>query len=137
MEIVYSIDVDILVELERRCFPLSAYTRVQLLEMLEDKQRYKVLGVRKNEVIASYIIVFDNSEELEIMKIGTLPEYRRDGFGTILLKEIEKLKKKILLEVRESNQGAREFYKKFGFIEIGKRKNYYSDTRESAIIMQK
>ena len=70
------------------------------------------------------------------MKIGTLVEYRRQGIGKILIDEISKMKRDIFLEVRESNS-AREFYKSCGFEEVGKRKNYYPDTREAAIIMVK
>jgi ribosomal-protein-alanine N-acetyltransferase len=39
------------------------------------------------------------------------------------------------LEVRSSNQTAQSLYEKYGFIKTGKRKGYYSDTREDAIIM--
>ncbi len=39
------------------------------------------------------------------------------------------------LEVRLSNRGAQEMYKKFGFTAVGVRKGYYADTGEDALIM--
>ena len=52
-----------------------------------------------------------------------------------LINEIKKSRMEIFLEVRENNITAIEFYKKNGFKEAGKRKNYYRDTGEAAIIM--
>lgn len=136
MEILYDIDVKMLEELEKKCFPKSAYTLNQLEEITLDKEKYQILVISDKNVIKGYVILFDNSESLEIMKIGTLTEYRRQGIGKFLIDEISKLKREIFLEVRESNS-AREFYKSCGFEEIGKRKNYYPDTKEAAIIMMK
>jgi ribosomal-protein-alanine N-acetyltransferase len=39
------------------------------------------------------------------------------------------------LEVRESNQGARVFYERHGFAEVGRRRNYYRLPREDALIL--
>lgn len=136
MKIVNNIEAKILEELEKRCFLNSAYTFKQIEDMVADKEKYQVLGVVDNEILKGYLIIFDNSESLEIMKIGTLPEYRKQGVAKLLIEELLKLKKDIFLEVRESNS-AREFYKNCGFQEIGKRKNYYPDTGETAIIMMR
>ena len=48
-------------------------------------------------------------------------------------------KKRIFLEVRESNQRAIKFYRRNGFQEAGVRKNYYKLNfgREDGLIMQK
>lgn len=136
MKIVNNIEAKILEEFEKRCFSNSAYTFKQIEDMVADKEKYQVLGVVDNEILKGYLIIFDNSESLEIMKIGTLPEYRKQGVAKLLIEELLKLKKDIFLEVRESNS-AREFYKNCGFQEIGKRKNYYPDTDEAAIIMMR
>ena len=96
---------------------------------------YKIISVKDEKgITAGYVIIFNNSDSLEIMKIGVNPEYRQKGFGTILINEMKKSRMEIFLEVREGNTTAREFYKKNGFKEPAK-KNYYRDTGESAIIM--
>lgn len=136
MRLSYSVDIGRLAQLEKICFPNSFYTFEQLKEMLEDSERYQIITVL-DEIELGYIIVFDNSESLEIMKIGTLPEYRKKGVGKLLIEEISKVRRDIFLEVRENNSSARSFYKDCGFEEIGRRKNYYPDTKETAIIMMK
>lgn len=123
-------------KLEKEIFGNSAYTLKQIDDILTMPDMYKIMSVKdENGITAGYVIVFNNSDSLEIMKIGVNPEYREKGFGTILVNEIKKSRMKIFLEVRENNMTARKFYEKNGFKEAGKRKNYYRDTNEAAIIM--
>lgn len=123
-------------KLEKEIFGNSAYTLKQIDDILTMPDMYKIMSVKdENGITAGYVIVFNNSDSLEIMKIGVNPEYREKGFGTILVNEIKKSRMEIFLEVRENNMIARKFYEKNGFKEAGKRKNYYRDTNEAAIIM--
>lgn len=122
--------------LEKEIFKNSAYTLKQIEDINTMPDMYKIISVKDEKgITAGYVIIFNNSDSLEIMKIGVNPEYRQKGFGTILINEMKKSRVEIFLEVREGNITAREFYKKNGFKEAGKRKNYYRDTGESAIIM--
>lgn len=123
-------------KLEKEIFKDSAYTLKQLEDINTMPDMYKIISVKDEKgIITGYVIVFNNSSSLEIMKIGVNPKYRQKGFGTILINEMKKSRMEIFLEVREGNVTAIEFYKKNGFKEVGKRKNYYRDTGESAIIM--
>lgn len=123
-------------ELEKEIFKDSAYTLKQLEDINTMPDMYKIISVKDEKgVITGYVIIFNNSSSLEIMKIGVNPKYRQKGFGTILINEMKKSRMEIFLEVREGNVTAIEFYKKNGFKEVGKRKNYYRDTGENAIIM--
>ena len=79
-------------------------------------------------------------DECTINKIACRSDLRRLGYSTMLLNHlINKVcgnsVKDILIEVRESNNMARAFYKKSSFIKKGLRKGYYSDTKEDAILM--
>ena len=123
--------------LEEEIFGNSAYTLKQIEDISTMPDMYKIISLREKEsdIVAGYVIVFNNSDSLEIMKIGVAPQYREKGLGTVLINEMKKSRMEIFLEVRENNITAREFYKKNGFKEAGKRKNYYRDTGESAIIM--
>ena len=49
--------------------------------------------------------------------------------------EVEEKPERITLEVRESNAPAIGLYQKLGFVEVGRRKNYYEKPREDAILM--
>ena len=44
--------------------------------------------------------------------------------------------REVLLEVRESNQAARGFYASLGFLEEGRRRSYYADPVEDAVLMR-
>lgn len=79
-------------------------------------------------------------DEVHIATIAVDLEYRRMRIGQKLLAAILKDAlvsgaRHAFLEVRETNTAAREMYRKFGFVEVGKRPHYYSDTHEDAILM--
>lgn len=78
--------------------------------------------------------------QAHIVSIGVCDGYRRRGVGEILLlaaveHAMEQQSDTITLEVRKSNASARLLYEKYGFVERGIRRAYYSDNREDAIIM--
>ena len=79
-------------------------------------------------------------DEADLANIATIPEERRKGYGGLLLDKILENARntgvlRIFLEVRESNVGARRLYLSRGFVEIGKRRNYYRSPCEDAILM--
>ncbi len=81
-------------------------------------------------------------DEGEINRVAVHPLYRTRGIGASCLSGVlEALENeevgRILLEVRESNRSAITLYKNCGFHVISKRKNYYQDTGENALIMQR
>lgn len=78
--------------------------------------------------------------EGEILRIAVLEGFRRRGIGRKLLEELvrsarERGAGEIALEVRESNLSARRLYISSGFQEEARRKDYYREPREDAIIM--
>ena len=81
-------------------------------------------------------------EDLELLKIGVAPEFRRLRFGTLLLEDtIAEGKRRgstrCFLEVRKSNQTAIQFYSTHDFRISGTRVNYYSNPVEDAWIMDR
>ena len=79
--------------------------------------------------------------EAHISTIAIHPDYRRRGFGEILLagmfgKALRLNARYIVLEVRVSNQVAQRLYRKYGFIQHGRKKNYYRRRREDAYDMR-
>ena len=101
---------------------------VKYIEYIEED---KVLGYLK------YSLIYDR---MEIDNILVEPEYRGQKIGNKLMNRlisiaIEEHVVNITLEVRVSNEIARNLYKKFGFREVALRKFYYGD--EDAILMEK
>ena len=79
--------------------------------------------------IIGFVHFYHVKNEVEIISIGILKEYQQKGYGSIIIKEIKKLKpKKIFLEVSVENTHAINFYLKNGFKKIGIRKGYYNRT---------
>lgn len=137
LKIDREVGIETLEQLENSCFKGDVYTKEQLEDILSHKELYKIIAVERDGKVAAYAIIFDNSVSLEIMKIATLKEYRKQGLGALIIKELSKYGKDIFLEVRETNEMAIKFYHENGFVDIGKRKHYYSDTGEAAILMEK
>lgn len=82
-----------------------------------------------------------NENELEILNFSVAAKFRNRKVGTILLNTL--IKKSVAatagtlwLEVRESNEKGRRFYKRRGFGEIYVRKNYYRNPSENAVVMK-
>lgn len=78
-------------------------------------------------------------DEANLMNIVTIKQMRRNGFANYILTELIKISKEencssMTLEVNENNLSAINLYKKFNFMEIGKRKNYYRNG-DTAILM--
>jgi ribosomal-protein-alanine N-acetyltransferase len=74
--------------------------------------------------------------EIEILNLAVSPEFRRMGVGRALVASLLGSKDDIFLEVRPSNQAARNLYKSMGFEEVSSRPGYYRDPPESAIVMK-
>lgn len=76
----------------------------------------------------------------EIQRITVLPDVRNLGIGALLMAEVMRRGKameaaSIILEVSAGNPHARRLYDSFGFKVVGRRKSYYADTGEDAVLM--
>lgn len=140
MELIQAtfLQLDTVVALERECFRQS-WTRETLSDALVD-ERYVVLLAQEGENICGFVLGWSIGEEAELARIGVLPHWRNRLLGEKLTRAICKAfqsrgAESVFLEVREDNTAARRLYNKCGFIEIGRRKNYYDDG-QTAIVMR-
>ena len=100
------------------------------------------LAAVKNGVPIGYAGMWRVVNEGHITNIAVAGKERGRGVGTLLLDALikEARKKKMIgltLEVRIGGEVAQRLYTKFGFKPEGLRKNYYTDTKEDAVIMWK
>lgn len=131
-------DVADVAKLERKIFN-DAWSEKAIQETLEQKQTMTLLAYEDKRLIG-YVILYFVLEEGEIARIAVEDAYRRQGVASKMLSELEYLCEdngvnKLLLDVRESNETARRFYERQGFVRDGIRKNYYSDPVEDGILM--
>lgn len=95
-----------------------------------------------DDFIVGYCIISVAVGEAHIMNISVSPDFQRQGAGQKMLEHLIEFARpraeKLFLEVRPSNIGAVNLYRKAGFREIGVRKGYYpaKDGREDAIMFE-
>ena len=100
------------------------------------------LVAEENGTVAGYIGSQTCGEESDVMNVAVHPDFRRRGIAEALVNALVAELKAIgshclTLEVRASNVPAIALYEKMGFSEIGRRKNYYRNPREDALILRK
>ena len=92
--------------------------------------------------VCGFVITRCALDAWEIENVVVGEQHRQLGIGTQLIQELLLRARtsgatSVLLEVRESNRAARRFYEKLGFSEQGRRKGYYQNPREDALMLQK
>ena len=132
--------LDSLFELEKLCFSIP-WSKKLFENDISNKNAHYILAVLNGKVIG-YCGLYKVLDEADITNIAVHPDFRRQGLAKRMLENIieycvvNKIDK-ITLEVRESNTSAINLYVKEGFKVVGERKNYYSDNRETAILMRR
>lgn len=91
---------------------------------------YTCLSLKADKDIHGYILAMLEGEEAEIDSVAVIKNDEGKGYGTLLVKSMldylkSKKVKRVLLEVKETNAGARHLYEKFGFVAYRIRKGYY------------
>ena len=110
-----------------------------LKDELSSTNSYYLVAKSNNEILG-FVGIKSVLDEADIKNIVVKKSKRNSGIGSLLLKNIIELCKTLnistlFLEVNEKNIPAILLYKKFGFKEIGFRKNYYKEN--NAIVMKK
>jgi [ribosomal protein S18]-alanine N-acetyltransferase len=90
--------------------------------------------------LAGFVLARWVGAEMEILNLAVGPTERRRGAGRALVaRAIEegagRSAAQVFLEVRESNQAARQFYSRLGFAVCGRRPGYYQAPEEAAVLM--
>lgn len=92
--------------------------------------------------IAGYAVFWAVMDQGELGNVAVDESQRGMGIGSKLIKAVleraaDRGVREIFLEVRKSNVRAQDLYKTFGFSEVGRRKNYYLEPLEDALVMKK
>lgn len=113
-----------------------------ILDDMSNSNNTLYFGAIYNDIIVGYIAITYVIDTIDILSIVTMKSYENIGIASFLLEYIFNFAKKnnvnkIFLEVRTSNTKAINLYEKNNFKLISKRKNYYTDTKEDALIYLK
>ena len=125
-------------QIEKLCFG-SDWTPTQFQRELENPRCTYFVALFQGLPVA-YIGYWQILEEAHITSVAVLPEYRKRHLAQqLMLAMLEHCQKSgvdwITLEVKADNLPAQKLYEKFGFAIKGRRKNYYRDDRQDALIM--
>lgn len=126
-------------ELEKANFSLP-WTEEQLRRYME-RENCLFFGAFAGTRLVGYIGATLVLDELEIFNVAVAEDFRRRGIGESLVDALMEAAhtggsaERITLEVRAGNAPAIALYEKLGFVEVGRRKNYYEKPREDAILM--
>lgn len=132
-------DIPAVVELDQISFSLPWPERSFRFE-LTDNPASRCWVAEADERIVGMAVVWLFVDEAHVATIATHPDYRRQGVAKklltyILQSALREGARSSFLEVRESNAPAQDMYRKFGYVEVGRRKRYYKDNDEDAILM--
>ena len=127
-------------EMEQQLFS-DSWSEKSVLETVQQKQSV-CFAAEKAGHLLGYLLAYHAADEAEIARIAVQKEARRQGAAGKLMQALEHYceehkMEKLLLDVRESNEAARSFYTKNGFVEDGIRQGFYVNPSEDAVLMSR
>ena len=132
--------VDQIAQLEKECFS-DPWSPKSIASELENSLSCWLVAL-EGATVAGYVGSQTVLGETDMMNMAVHPSFRRRGIASALVKAlVEALKERgshsLTLEVRVSNEPARELYERLGFVQVGRRPNYYQHPREDGLILRK
>ncbi len=127
-------------EMERQCFS-DPWSEKSVASELDNPLSLWLIA-EADGVVAGYVGSQTVLDSADMMNLAVSQDFRRQGIGEQLVNSLtealaEKGVKTLLLEVRISNEPAKQLYQKLGFEIVGKRPRYSEKPREDALILRK
>ncbi len=125
--------------IEQQVYPRPWSSSLFMSELaLRTTRAYYVARIGRD--LVGYAGLMMTLDEAHVTTIAVDPKRHRAKIGTRLLlvlvrEAIARGASAVTLEVRMSNHGAQDLYRRFGFEPVGVRKNYYQEVNEDALVM--
>ena len=130
-------DLPQVIAIERRAFPTPWSLAMFVLEL--SKPSGICLAATRAGSLVGYLVCSRYDTVWHIMNVAVDDRMLRQGIASALIERLLELAdgpgEQYTLEVRTSNEAAIQLYEKFGFRSAGRRRGYYHDNREDALIM--
>ena len=130
-------DLPSVIAIERRSFPTPWSLAMFVLE-LSKPSGICLAAEDENRLLAGYLICARYDEVWHLMNVAVATEHRRRGVASSLIDRLlaeAGPDSRFTLEVRVSNMAAIAMYEQIGFRSAGRRRSYYHDNGEDALIM--
>ncbi|NQM30218.1 ribosomal protein S18-alanine N-acetyltransferase [Streptococcus suis] len=114
----------------------SPWTLEQIASSMAIQDEDYYLAYEGQELVG-FLAVQTVLDEMEILQIAVKTDFQRLGIASQLMAAVMDWDGDIFLEVRESNSAAQALYTRQHFTKIGKRKDYYRNPVEDAVIMKR
>ncbi|HFI0853057.1 TPA: ribosomal protein S18-alanine N-acetyltransferase [Streptococcus suis] len=114
----------------------SPWTMEQIASSMASQDEDYYLAYEGQELVG-FLVVQTVLDEMEILQIAVRADFQRLGIASQLMAAVMDWDGDIFLEVRESNSAAQALYTRQHFTKIGKRKDYYRNPVEDAVIMKR
>lgn len=114
----------------------SPWTLEQIASSMTSQDEDYYLAYKGQELVG-FLAVQTVLDEMEILQIAVKADFQRMGIASQLMAAVMDWDGDIFLEVRESNSAAQALYTRQHFTKIGKRKDYYRNPVEDAVIMKR
>lgn len=133
-------DLDEVLAIERASFQ-TPWSRGAFRYELTQNRVARCSVVRRGRRLVGYLCLWEIGHEIHITNLAVDPDLRRHGIARALLGAVleDARRRRVglaFLEVRPTNAEALGLYESFGFRVIGRRKGYYFDTGEDALVME-
>jgi ribosomal-protein-alanine N-acetyltransferase len=129
--------------MHRACFPEGPWDAATLERILALAGGFGYLAWQGDAPVG-FILARDLAGDVEVLSVGVLPQWRRRGVGRALIDAVVAKAEQdglgsIVLEVATENAAARALYAAFGFVQVGRRPGYYSQSggRADALILRR
>ena len=129
-------DCETVAEIDRSTFSVP-YSVEGYRKECSDPKAVTLVAVSEGRIIG-YANLWNIDGDVTLNNLAVSEEYRSKGAGTRLMEEILRRFADcgfITLEVRRSNERAIAFYKRFGFMQVGLRRDFYEKPTEDAVLM--
>jgi ribosomal-protein-alanine N-acetyltransferase len=133
-------DLDQVLDIERASFP-TPWTRAAFCYEIQQNKVAHCTAIKARRGVVGYLCFWEIGHEIHVTNLAAHPDLRRRGVARALLGAVlgdakTRAVSLAFLEVRPTNTEALGLYESFGFRVIGRRKGYYFDTGEDALVME-
>lgn len=140
LRVMQASDLDAVLQVEQNAYT-HPWTRAVFNDTLQAGYQAQMLLLEQD--VLGYFVAMQGVDEVHLLNITVAPQYQRQGWAVMIMQAMHTWARSVLaqwswLEVRVSNARAIHLYQRFGYQQVGLRKNYYPaghGRREDAIVM--